>query len=328
MIDRTVEQLVDATLQGRTLNLEQARQLLALDEDSAEAAYIRWAAERIGRQASGNRGQVYAQIGIDARPCPGACAFCSFSAGNGEFSGDADVPLDEIVGYARTFDEAGVHLISLMSTAAYPFDRYLEVVSAVRSAVADDMPIMANTRDLNEEEAHALKDAGAQVLYHAKRLGEGSDTNIAPERRIRTIAAARNAGLTIMSAVGPVSARSSIRAIAAGIFEVIGFHPYCSGVGILSNVEGTAFAHVPSVSRARGAFLAAVMRLCAGTSIPFGTGCGNVVWTDAGTNPRGRQTPTDPEILMRDVARLRRELKGRGWDVPARAFLLQEPPRV
>ena len=70
------------------------------------------------------------------------------------------------------------------------------------------------------------------------------------------------------------------------------------------------------ISRRRGMFLASVMRLAAGTSIPNGCGCGNAVWTDAGTNPRGRDLSTDPDFLRRDVKRLRKLLNRDEWIVP------------
>ena len=60
------------------------------------------------------------------------------------------------------------------------------------------------------------------------------------------------------------------------------------------------------------------MRLMAGDAIPFGAGGGNVVWVDAGTNPRARDLPVDERSLRRDVARRRKELAGREWRIPDR----------
>lgn len=69
--------------------------------------------------------------------------------------------------------------------------------------------------------------------------------------------------------------------------------------------------------------LVSVMRLLVGEDIPFGTGGANVLWADAGTNPRGRDLACGPDFLRRDVARLRKELSGNGWDAPERPIYRQ-----
>ena len=318
MLDREVEALVDGAVNGRTIARDEAVQLLGLASSSPEAAYVRWGAEQIARTASGGIGQIYAQIGVDANPCPEGCAFCTLSAGNSPWKGPAEVPHDVVADYAFTFDRAGAHLVSLMSTAGYDFDRFLDLVRTVRRTVSPEMPLMANIGDVDYEQARALRKAGVQAAYHTHRLGEGTVTTIDPARRLATFEALRRAGLVLMSAVEPVHEGSDPAEVANRMFEVIGLAPYCAGVGVLTAAPGTAMEPCKHISRKRGAYFAAVMRLCAGTSIPFGTGAGNVVWADAGTNPRGRDLPTDLDFLKRDVARLRKELVRQEWQVPAR----------
>lgn len=318
MLDRSIEHIVDSALEGHVLDDAELLQLLALHEDSPEASYIRWASNMLGRKASANRGQIYAQIGVDANACPFDCSFCTLAACNSAFKGKAEVPLEEIVSYAQTFDQAGVHLISLMATGALRFERYLEIVAAVRGAVNADMPIMANCGDLDLEQMRQLKNAGTQAFYHAKRLGEGKVTRIAPQTRDATMRAAKDAGLQLMTAVEPVSDSTPLEDIVARMREVIALEPYCSGVGALTIVPKTMAQDAVPVSRRRTTHFACVMRLAAGTGIPFGTGCGNVMWVDAGTNPRGRTLPTDAALLQRDTAAARKALQRDDWGVPAR----------
>lgn len=318
MLDTRIEAIVDQAVCGHAPSREEMLLLMELDAGSAEAAYVRWGADVLGRRASGGKGQIYAQIGLDATPCPENCAFCSLSARNTNATGRAEVPDAEIVRYARVFDEAGVHMISLMATAAYDFEHFLRVVAAVRDAVGADMPLMANIGDITIDQAKQLKDSGVQAFYHAHRLGEGVITGIAPETRLATIAAVREAGLALMSAVEPVYRGVPHEEIADRMLEVISQKPYCSGVGALTAVPGTAMAQKVPYTRRQAAHLACTMRLAAGESIPFGTGCGNVAWADAGTNPRGRDLSTDPDYLRRDVARLRKELTRQEWEVPTR----------
>ena len=157
MIDPTVQDIVDRALDGERVPVEDLLPLFGFPTSSAEAAHIIWAARRIGEEASHNTGQVYAQIGIDGLPCWVDCQFCQFAANiSPDDAEDAIIPLEEVVNYARTFDEAGVHLISLMSTGSFPFHRLLETVQAVRDAVRDDMPLLVNTGDLSLEQAKQL----------------------------------------------------------------------------------------------------------------------------------------------------------------------------
>ena len=318
MIDREVEALVDSAVAGRTITRDEAVSLLGFGTFTPEAAYVRWGAEQIARAASHGFGQVYAQIGVDANPCPKGCAFCTLSAKNSTWRGPAEVPDAVVADYALTFDQAGAHLVSLMATGGYDFDHFLRLVRTVREAVSPEMPLMVNIGDIDYEQARALKKAGVQAAYHAHRLGEGTITAIEPARRLATFDALRRAGLTLMSAVEPVHEGSDPAEVVDRMFEVVALSPYCAGVGVLTAVPGTAMESYTSLSGKRGAFFAAVMRLVAGASIPFGTGAGNVVWADAGTNPRGRDLPTDPDFLTRDVARLRKELTRQEWRVPER----------
>lgn len=166
--------------------------------------------------------------------------------------------------------------------------------------------------------AQALKSAGVQAAYHAHRLGEGEITAIPPARRIATLEHIRAAGLKVMSAVEPVHSGTSPKAIIERMEKVASFEPYCAGVGTLTSVKGTPMEGIEPISRAKGALLAAVFRLMVGEDIPFGTGGGNVVWSDAGTTPRARNLPVDAIVLERDVARLKKELRGKEWGVPDR----------
>lgn len=317
MLDRNIERIVDDALAGKHLSKDDALQLLKLDPSSAEAAYIRWASITLGREASNNCGQIYAQIGLDASPCPRDCAFCGLASCNSNFTGKAEVPLEDIVSYARTFQDAGIHLVSLMATDVLPFERYLEIVQAVREATDGKLPIMANCGDLTFEQARQLKEHGVSALYHANRLGEGEITRIDPAARVATMEAAKTVGLKLMTAVEPVTGTTPLSLIAERMWEVIAFKPYCAGVGALTVVPGKKASELVPVKRTRTAHYACVMRLAAGTSIPFGTGCGNVLWVDAGTNPRGRTLPTESNLLERDTHNVRKQLQRSGWDVPA-----------
>lgn len=317
-MERLASEIAERCLQGDVISSDEALRLMGCDTLSAEAAHLRWVVETIARRASNSNGQIYVQIGVDAGPCPVDCAFCSLAAVN--HHGDmleGEVPIEKIVEYATLFDREGVHLISLMSTALMRFDRFLEIAHAVRTSVSPDMPILANTRDFSEKQARELKAAGVQAVYHADRLGEGIITAISHERRRTTVEAARKASLAIMNGVEPVQQSTTPQELVAAMEQAIAQKPYCSGVTVFTSITHGSDDLKP-ISRARAAYLAAIMHLMAGESIPFGAGDSNVAWVDVGTNPHARDLPVDEQALRRDVTRRRKELDSREWNVPDR----------
>lgn len=339
--------IVDAAAADGGLAREDVLRLLALDAASEDAAYVRARAHEVALRAAGGRGLVHAQIGVDEHPCPENCRFCLFAAcnggrggqegkagsgrrGNGAPSREADgrasgqegprsyeVPLDGIVAAARTFDTAGVHLISLMATAGLPFDRLGQMVAAVREAVSPDMPILVNAADMTPGQARALKDAGATAAYHARRIQEGVITDIAPERRLATIRAIHQAGLALMTGVEPLWEGVGPDELADRIAEIPSFEPYCTGVCALTLAAGTQMEHVRPAAPERVRLVAAIVRLAVGEAVPIG-GTGGAVWVDAGTDPRGRGYSDDGSTLLRKVAQAKEKLAGRGWAVPDR----------
>lgn len=325
-MDNRVMSIADRACAGVRPSHDDILYLLDFDARSPEAAYVEVRAREIALCASKGRGFVYAQIGVDANPCAENCAFCSFAAVNTEANGANDagessaweVPIDRIVSYARLFDEEGVHLVSLMSTAGLAFSRYLEMVAAVRDAVGTDMPIMANAADMTYEQACALKEAGAQAIYHAIRLGEGDLTDIDPARRRATIAAAQKAGLALMTGVEPLWDGAAHEEIASRIEEIAAFDPFCIGACSLIAAKGTEMEQCIPATRARVRYVGAITRLAMGERVPVG-GAGGIVWVDAGCDPRARKLGLEPEWLRREVARAKSQLEADEWRVPARA---------
>lgn len=355
-MDERAMDIADKAAAGERPAHEDVLYLLDFDAHSPEAAYVEVRAREMALRAAGGRGFVYAQIGVDANPCPENCLFCSFAAvnteaggaddaaGNSRHSGNQEgkpgearsqgdagdggwggspesafweVPLDRIVSYASLFDKEGVHLISLMATAGLPFSRYLEMVAAVRAAVSADMPIMANAADMTYEQAYALKEAGAQAVYHAIRLGEGELTDISPDRRRETIVAARKAGLALMTGIEPLWDGASHEEIASRMEEVATLSSFCTGACSLIAAKGTEMADCVPATRARVRYVGAITRLVVGESVPVG-GAGGIAWVDAGCDPRARKLGLEPEWLRREVARARGLLEADEWHVPAR----------
>jgi biotin synthase len=317
-------EIADAALAGQLPIHEDVEYLLGFDPHSVEASYVCARAREMGMRACGGHGYVYAQIGVDQTPCPENCRFCSFAAVNTDLADfDADqleVPLERIVYLAKFFDAAGVHLVSLMATAGLDFERYLDMVRAVRANVSDRLVIMANVGDLTIEQARALKDAGATAAYHALRLGEDEITDIDSEMRRLTIDHLHEAGIALMTGVEPLWQGADSGLVAERIFDVVDFKPFCMGVCRLTPVEGL---DVGGLRPAEGGFLryvAAILRLVCGESVPIG-GIGGVAWVDAGCDPRSRGYGEDDVTLRRKIAAARKGLEYEGFSVSGRLVL-------
>ena len=318
MLDERVEQIADDAAQGKAPSRSDIVYLLKFDAYSPEAAYVCAKAREIGMRACEGRGHVYAQIGVDSTACPKNCRFCSFAAVNvNKDSYDAanvEVPIGRIVHYAKLFDAEKVDLISLMATAALDFERYLDMVRAVRASVSDGMVIMANAGDLTLEQAQALKDAGANAAYHALRLDEGEWTDIAPIDRRRTIRHLKAAGLDLMTGVEPVWQGVDALALSERICGIPEFEPFSMGACGLTQVEGADVLGRKPPLKGFLRYVAACTRLMCGESAPVG-GIGGVRWVDAGCDPRNRGYGEEDAHLRRQIARAKRELQSEGFVV-------------
>ena len=311
MLDKRVEQIADDAATGKLPTRGDIMYLLKFDAYSPEAAYVCAKAREIGMRACEGRGYVYAQIGVDETACPENCLFCSFAAVNTDPETydptQVQVPIGRIVHYAKVFDDAGVDLISLMATAGLDFERYLDMVRAVRASVSDGVTIMANTGDLTLEQAHALKDAGADAAYHALRLGEGELTDIKPIDRRRTIRHLRAAGLLLMTGVEPVWDGIDPLILSERICDIPEFDPFCMGACSLTAVEGAEVGGKRPALTGFVKYVGALTRLACGDAVPVG-GIGGVAWVDAGCDPRNRGYGEDDATLRQGVAAAKRRL--------------------
>ena len=321
-----VENICTRVLEGGRASEDELVALLEIQPGSEQARVLADAEDVLVRRGNKGRGYVYGQIGIDANPCPGNCQFCSFARSNAQGRGRSEASFDQVLHASELFAANGVHLISIMSSAAYRFDRYLELIARVRAVIGDDVALMANTRDLTLDEARSLAEAGANSIYHAVRLGEGCITDLDEQTRWQTLRNARTAGMDVATAVGPlyqpVSPDSPYYQTKGDIVEhmirAIECKPFCSGVTGLHAVPGTAMEHVRPWPDEKMRVIAGVFQLAARGTIPYG-GCQSVRWVDAGLDPRERGYGSEDERLVKRIRSLYCDLEADGWNVtPAR----------
>jgi biotin synthase len=206
-----------------------------------------------------------------------------------------------------------------MATGDYPFEKFAEISQELRRNLHSETILIANVGDFRQAQAERLKEIGYAGIYHAVRMGEGVVTSITPETRLKTIRAAREAGLLVGTCVEPVGPEHSIDEVIEKILIGRDMQPCFSGAMRRINIPGSQLEAYGMISEYRMAFLVAVVRLAMGkyvkgncTHEPNVLGAisgANLFWAEVGTNPRDTEEETS---------------EGRGMDVKACRKLLEE----
>jgi biotin synthase len=237
------------------------------DEKSPEISAIFSAANTLTRRRFGDRGEIYGTIGINLWPCPKSCAFCSFGAEWNLIDSCKEFTREQVVSIAKSLEDNGANAIFLMTTADFPFDRYIDITKAVRRTISAKMPLVANIGDFGPDAAEDLVEAGFQAVYHVLRLREGSDTRIDSEERLQTIKAARNAGLNLSYCVEPIGPEHSPEELVTEMFrgkEFGAVNHACMWRVPVPELPLSKFGKISEITLAKAV---AVTRIVAGNSI-------------------------------------------------------------
>jgi biotin synthase len=295
------------------------RTFLQIEAHSPEAGYVMGAADAINRTACAGKAEVHAQIGLNLSPCPRNCLFCAFAARNKVFTQKTELDVQTVVEMGMRAEQDGVNALFVMSTGDYPFQKFAEISRELRRNLHSDAVLIANVGDFKRAEAETLKEIGYTGIYHAVRMGEGAVTSITPETRLKTVQAAREAGLLIGTCVEPIGPEHSIDEIVEKILIGRNMQPCFSGAMRRISIPGSQLEPYGMISEYRMAFLVAVVRLAMGKYVKgncthepnlLGSTSGaNLFWAEVGTNPRDTEAETS---------------EGRGLDVKACRKLFEE----
>lgn len=302
VIDSAVERIIERALEGRGASLDELLYLMRVEPYSREHFALQWAAREVSVRSCDGIGEVHAQVGIDANPCSGNCFHCSFAATHNKRPvAERELTLEEICTYAREYVEQDANTITLMITADYDFEKFLEIIAAVREAVGPDMPLMANMGDFDVEMAHRLKAAGAGSVYHAVRMGEGNGrvSSIPLERRFETYAAANEAELKIAGCCENVCPDFTEREIAELFIRLRDeVRPQLFGCQSRLKVSGTRGVDTVDFPKPTMSVYSAAFTLCmAGVVRYLGCSCR---WAEVGTNPRDWALHTERDGLTHE----------------------------
>ncbi|MDG5815449.1 hypothetical protein QA601_10190 [Chitinispirillales bacterium ANBcel5] len=314
-----IDDILKKSHNGDTIDLNDLIELLSLPVSSPDMYRVIAEANRLSRELSAGKAEVYAQFSVNLAPCNYECQFCSFSYMNNIFSESTELSPLEAVEKARQFESEGANAVFMMSTAQFPFERYLEIAKEVRDKLRPQTTLIGNVGDQSLKNAQRLRDAGFSGVYHALRLREGRDTNLMPEKRKESILNFKEAGLEAGTCVEPVGPEHTNREIAEMIQFTAGFNPSHSGSARRIPIPGTEMAKRGMISELGMAHIVAVTRIgmprtvlgnCTHEFCTLGALAGaNLFWAEAGANPR-------------DIAQKTEE--GRGETVDSCKTLFQE----
>jgi biotin synthase len=319
-----IYEIVERGMAGEGLPDEDIIKLYAVDPQSPEAFYSQWAGRELTKRAAQGKAEIHAQIGLNGTPCPKNCQFCSFAICNGVRKGKLEMPLEDVIEYAKVYEADGANLILLLVTASYRFDQLLEMGNAVRGVISKDLPLLANTGDMTSEDAIRLKEAGFNGVYHAVRMGEGVVTTIPIETRLETIKNVKAAGLSLSTCVEPIGPEHTAEELTKMTRLCIGFDAQSAGAGKRIGVPGTKMYDKGMITELTGALYVAVYRLasglaprlnCSGHSLLTATAGANLAWAEVGTNPRDTQERTEKGGRGQSIALNRRIFRDSDWEV-------------
>ena len=324
VFDQEVYDIIQKGLEGKGLTREETLRLYQVPETSKEAAYLRWAGQELSWQASQGKAEIHAQIGLNSTVCSKNCKFCSFAACNGVRKGKYELPLEDVLEYAKVYEEEGANLILMLTTASYKFEKLLEMVTAVREVISPEMPLLVNTDDMSLEQARQLKAAGANGAYHAVRMREGIDTTIPVEKRLQTIENLHAAGISLSTCVEPVGPEHSPEELTEATFRCIESKGVSAGVGKRIGVPGTELFDLGMITDVANANMVAVYRLAAGLDLRLNCSANtvmtaasgaNLAWAEVGTNPRDVVERTENGGRGASIEKARNMFLAAGWEI-------------
>jgi len=152
-----IEKIIPKSLNDRELSEKEIKDLFKVPVFSKESSLLLWAARKKSTQISNGVAEVHAQIGLNIAPCPQNCQFCSFAARNKVFTDSFELPIDDAVFQARQFETDKANAIYLMTTANYPFEKFIETSKEIRHALKRNTILVANIGDFTLAQAQELK---------------------------------------------------------------------------------------------------------------------------------------------------------------------------
>ena len=120
-MSKDIDRILNEAAAGRPITKPEAVKLLALPEDSLDAATLRATANAVSRRRFNNKGYYFGQVGMVMGPCEADCSFCWYGKSHTQVQ-PSILEYDEIVLRCKQFAAGGASGIYLITMHRVKFD--------------------------------------------------------------------------------------------------------------------------------------------------------------------------------------------------------------
>jgi biotin synthase len=252
---------------GQQLNKDEALCVLEKELSDESKAVVLATADKRTRDIAGNRGRVYAAIGVDSAPCARNCAFCSHGARWGVYEKPYEMTIEEVCRRAAEIATHNPNSLTLRTTQDYGIDRLCLLAREVRAVLPPETILAVNTGEFASGDCDRLLASGVGAVYHTFRLREGTDTGVTTEERLRTLSLIKESGLELFALVEPVGPEHTDDELVEAAFRLKDYDVNVSGVMARVPVAGTPLAKLGKAEDERLIRIAAMTRLISGPEV-------------------------------------------------------------
>lgn len=291
----TVDEILNSVRNGKLLDKQEAVSLLNIKNGSNDFYKLISLANEMTHSEFDNKGLIFAQIGLNAEPCPVDCKFCSMGKSHYAMESVWRKDTDSILLEAENLINSRIDDLFLMTTADYPINEFMNVAKRVKEILPDNIRLVANIGDFDYNTALKLKEIGFTGAYHIKRLREGIDTTIKPEVRIKTLDCIKKAGLELYYCIEPIGPEHTYEEIADEMLRARDYNVGVMAVMRRIPVKGTPLYKNGQISSIELSKIAAAARVVtrphrgmnAHETTQMSLICGvNQLYAEVGANPR------------------------------------------
>lgn len=250
-----IVEVTDRILSGRSIKIEEALELINIDENDTEVLEALFeGANRIRKKYVGNKADLCTIMNTKSGKCSEDCKFCAqsthYKTGVDEYE---LLDYDKILERAKEMEEEGAHRFSLVTSGKVIRDKDFENIVNIYKKLSRDtnLKLCASHGIVSYEQAVRLKEAGVSMYHHnieaCKDYYSEICTTHTYEDRIQTIKNLLNAGLEICCGgiIGMGEGRPERIKMA---FEIKDLGVKSIPLNVLNPVKGTPFENINLLS--------------------------------------------------------------------------------